>query len=128
MRILNGWSCKLLVFFLWLGAFSSAYAGTLGAGLLTISFWSVLVASVLAVTGGIAATLSRAERDKNRVTWRELGADVVVSVVRGMVVFFLAEWLAWPVPLEAAAITLGGFGGAEVLRRLLGRGLQVIEK
>lgn len=121
---LNLQICQLVICSLWSAA---AWAGAFGAGLMSIAPGSIFIASVLAITGGAAGTLARAKAENRIPTFREIGFDSIVSVVAGLVTFFLCEWQAWPAPLQAALITIAGFGGAKILDRFLARASNEID-
>lgn len=73
-----------------------------------VSWWSALLAFILATWGGAVSYLHRVARGKLRCSFREFAIEIFTSAFAGMIVFFIA--VSFGVP-EWAAGALSGLGG-----------------
>ena len=109
----------------WLGCFWSAGAAaaqaTFGSDLSSIPPAAVAVAVVLALIGGAAATLRKIASPTITIKSvpLEVSSDLLLSLLAGLVTYFLCAWQEVPILLQAALIPLAGFGGARVLEAYL---------
>ena len=88
------------------------------------------VAALLAIIGGAAYTAQKMADPAVTVKSVPLTiiSDILASVVAGLITFFLSSWANWPVVLQAACITLAGYGGSRVLERYLVVGMTKIDR
>ncbi|KAK1548192.1 hypothetical protein Q3G72_001039 [Acer saccharum] len=99
---------------------------TLVQGLEAIPLKAALYVLVLSVVGGAAGTLNKlAQPDLQiRNLPLEIAKDTIMSVVAGMLTFFMTSWISvitfWP---QAILITVAGYGGSKVLDLALADGL-----
>jgi len=79
--------------------------------------WTVL----LSLIGGAAFTTNKVSRPDIIVKniWLEMAKDLLMSLVAGLVTFFFTSWWAAPYWLQAALITLAGYGGSKALDKYL---------
>lgn len=79
--------------------------------------WTVL----LSLIGGAAFTTNKISRPDIIVKniWLEMAKDLLMSLVAGLVTFFFTSWWAAPYWLQAALITLAGYGGSKALDKYL---------
>lgn len=109
----------------WLASFWSAGAvaaqATFGSDLSTIPPAAVAVAVVLALIGGAAATLRKIASPTITIKSvpLEVTSDLLLSLLAGLVTYFLCAWQEVPILLQAGLIPLAGFGGARVLEAYL---------
>lgn len=104
-----------------------AYAAEhpLVAGIESIPLTAVLYVFALSIVGGAAGTLTKLARPdivvRNLVL--EISKDIVASVAAGLLVFFFTSWWDnvnfW---LQAAAVTMAGYGGSKILDLALADG------
>ena len=116
----------------WMSAAIAAdrvYRVTFGDDLANVPMTAWLLTIVLALLGGLAATLQRLSTDLDamRSVRLEITKDLVASVVAGLAVFFVCEWQGIGSMLEAVAITMAGYGGSLVLDKLLARAIKRID-
>lgn len=109
----------------WL-ATSQLYAqevSNFGGNLESIPIKSLVYVGVLAFLGGLASTLQKFSNPNIQVykVWVEIMKDLVISIVAGILAFFLAEQAKSPVMLEASLITVSGWAGSKYLDALAGR-------
>jgi hypothetical protein len=106
-----------------------AAAITFDDDLAHIPFAAVAMCLFLSFIGGLASTLQKlaVQAPAVRSLWLEIVKDLVVSLVAGLLAFFVSEWLNFEAVLEAGAITLAGYGGSRVLDRLLDRALRTVD-
>ncbi|MEX3555913.1 MAG: phage holin family protein [Burkholderia gladioli] len=97
--------------------------------LANIPFAAVAMCLFLSFIGGLASTLQKlaAQTPAARSLWLEIAKDLVVSLVAGLLAFFVSEWMNFQAVLEAGVITLAGYGGSRVLDRLLDRALREVD-
>ncbi|MEX3614281.1 MAG: phage holin family protein [Burkholderia gladioli] len=109
----------------------SAYAAsvTFTDDLAHIPFAAIAMCLFLSFIGGLASTLQKlaAQTPAMRSLWLEISKDLVVSLVAGLVAFFVSEYLDFQAVLEAGVITVAGYGGSRVLDRLLDRALREVD-
>jgi hypothetical protein len=112
----------LLVF--WCAA---AYAAEtdLAKGLESIPFAAIKYVLIFSFIGGAAGTLNKIANPDIAVkrVWLEMLKDLASSLVAGLIIFFFASWTSISFWLQAAFITLGGFGGSRVVDRMVDGGL-----
>lgn len=109
----------------WL-ATSQLYAqeiSNFGGNLQSIPIKSLVYVGVLAFLGGLASTLQKFSNPNVQVyrVWLELMKDLVISLVAGILAFFLAEQAKSPVMLEASLITISGWAGSKYLDAVAGK-------
>lgn len=94
-----------------------------------IPFAAIAMCLFLSFIGGLASTLQKlaSGAPAARSIWLEIAKDLVVSLVAGLLAFFVSEWLNFQAVLEAGVITLAGYGGSRVLDRLLDRALREVD-
>lgn len=118
----------------WLASFwtASAWAAqtTFAGDLATIPPAAVAVSALLAFIGGAAFTAQKMADPATVVksVALEIIKDILVSIVAGLLTFFTCSWLGWPPMLQAACITLAGYGGSRVLERYLIAGMSRIDR
>lgn len=104
--------------FLWFFlAINFAHAQTLAQGLSSISMGNTLIAACLAFVGGAAWTAQKEARreTENKKLWATVFSDILVSVVAGLITYFLLS-IATDSPLvQAALITIAGYGGTRIM-------------
>jgi hypothetical protein len=107
-----------------------AAQNTLPADLRSIPVEAIAIAVVLAVIGGAAHTAAKlADATTVLKSVRlEVLKDVLSSVVAGLITFFVCSYLGWASVLQAACITLAGYGGSRVLEKYLDTALTRIIK
>lgn len=103
----------------WAG-WSTAYAAEnpLVTGIEAIPIKAFIYVLALSIIGGTAGTLAKLSR--NDIVVRnlplEIAKDIVASLVAGLLVFFFSSWWEsinfW---LQAALVTMAGYGGSRVL-------------
>lgn len=112
--------CAIWVYMI-LNSGALAYAAeqnALVAGLESIPAAAVAYVLGLAAVGGAAGTLTKIARPDLVVRHLalEIAKDIVASLVAGLLVFFFTSWIDdfnfW---LQAALVTLAGYGGSKVL-------------
>jgi hypothetical protein len=89
---------------------------------------AVAVSVLLAIIGGAAFTAQKMA-DPTVVVKSvvlEIIKDTLNSVVAGILTFFVLSWAGWPAVLQAAGITIAGYGGSRVLEGYLNAGLSRI--
>lgn len=104
-----------------------AYAAEnpLVAGIEAIPLKAVLYVFALSIVGGAAGTLTKLARPDIQVRNLplEIAKDMVASVAAGLIVFFFTSWWDdvnfW---LQAALVTMAGYGGSKVLDLALADG------
>lgn len=118
----------------WLMSFwtASAWAAqvTFASDLAAIPPAAIAVTVLLAIIGGAAFT-SQKMADPDVVVKSvtlEIVKDILTSIVAGLLTFFVCAWLNWPPLLQAASITLAGYGGSRVLERYLNGAFQRIDR
>lgn len=99
--------------------FASAYAHAtdLAQGLSSIPISNIIIAAVLSFIGGLAWT---AQKEAHATTeTRRLAltvfSDVLVSVVAGLITFFLLSIATDSALIQAALITTAGYGGTRIM-------------
>ena len=118
----------------WLSTFwaASAWAAqtTFVGDLTSIPPAAVAVSALLAVIGGAAFTAQKMADPATVVksVALEIIKDILASVVAGLLTFFISSWAGFPAVLQAACITLAGYGGSRVLERYLIAGLARIDR
>lgn len=102
-----------------------AAESTFATGLASIPFDAIRWTVALAFIGGAAATTNKIADPAITVknVWLEIAKDVLASLVAGLVTFFLCSWVNVAYWLQAALITLAGYGGSRALDQLLVNGL-----
>lgn len=102
-------------------AAESTFAADLSAIPLEAVKWTILLSFI----GGAAATTNKIASPTfvTRSLWLEIIKDVLASLVAGLVTFFLFSWWGAPYWLQAAAITIAGYGGSRVTEYILSNGL-----
>ena len=58
----------------------------------------------------------------------EVSSDLLLSLLAGLVTYFLCAWQEVPILLQAGLIPLAGFGGARVLEAYLAAGLAKLSR
>lgn len=104
-----------------------AYAAEhpLVAGIESIPLAAMLYVFALSIVGGAAGTLTKLARPEIQVRNLplEIAKDIVASIAAGMLVFFFTSWWKdvnfW---LQAALVTMAGYGGSKVLDLALADG------
>lgn len=91
---------------------------------------AVAVSALLAIIGGAAYTAQKMADPAITVKSIPLTivSDLLASVVAGLLTFFLSSWAGFPAVLQAACITLAGYGGSRVLERYLVAGMARIDR
>jgi uncharacterized BrkB/YihY/UPF0761 family membrane protein len=118
----------------WLASFwtASAWAAqaTFVGDLAAIPPAAVAVSALLAIIGGAAFTAQKMADPATVVksVILEITKDILTSVVAGLLTFFLSSWAGFPAVLQAACITLAGYGGSRVLERYLIAGMARIDR
>lgn len=116
-------------FWLWLLTIWSTTAwaaqSTFAADLSSIPLEAIKWTVLLSFIGGAASTTNKiaAPDVVVRSIPLEILKDVMASLVAGLVTFFLCSWINVPYWLQAALITLAGYGGSKALDQLLVNGL-----
>jgi hypothetical protein len=104
-------------------------AANLEETLSELSVMSVVIAVLLAIIGGAAATLQRVAAAKDMSRWKlEVMRDLSASIVSGLIVFFVLESMQFNAAREAAVVTLSGFAGSTLLDHLTKRFLNRIDQ
>ncbi|MES2262077.1 MAG: phage holin family protein [Pseudomonadota bacterium] len=113
------WSCSA-----W--AAQATFAGDLAA----IPPAAFAVSVLLAVIGGAAFTAQKMADPATVVksVLLEIVKDILASIVAGLLTFFICAWMEFAAVLQAACITIAGYGGSRVLERYLGGALRSIDR
>ena len=108
----------------------AAAQGTFSSDLSSIPPAAVAVAMVLALIGGASATLRKIASPTITIKSvpLEVTSDLLLSLLAGLVTYFLCAWQEVPILLQAALIPLAGFGGARVLEAYLVAGLAKLSR
>lgn len=112
------WAC---LFLNW-GAVAYAAENPLVEGLESIPIKALGYVLALSIVGGTAGTLTKIARPDVLVRNLplEITKDMLASVVAGLLVFFVTMWWEgvnfW---LQAALVTMAGYGGSKVLDMML---------
>lgn len=105
---------------------SVVYASELSfaEGIESVPFKAIGYVLVLALLGGMAATLPKMLNPAVAIRSipLEVVKDAVCSIVAGLIVFFTAIWQEWPWALTCLLILLGGAGNAKFIDLLLNNG------
>lgn len=90
-------------------------------GMSEIPIEAIQLTAILSLIGGAAFTTNKISRPDIVVknTWLEMAKDLLASLVSGLVTFFFTSWWAAPFWLQAALITLSGYGGSRALDKYL---------
>ncbi|NDP60090.1 MAG: hypothetical protein GZ090_12130 [Oxalobacteraceae bacterium] len=118
----------------WLVSFwsVSAWAAqvTFAGDLASIPPAAIAVSVLLAIIGGAAFTASKMADPSSVVksVALEIVKDILASVVAGLLTFFICSWLNFAAVLQAACITIAGYGGSRVLERYLNSALLRIDR
>ncbi len=122
-------ACWVWLSTMWMATTCAAQA-TLAGDLSSIPPAAVAVCAVLAMIGGAAYTAQKIANPETVIKniFAEVVKDVTASLVAGLVTFFVASWLGLPTVLQAACITVAGYGGSRVLERYLANGLKQIDR
>ncbi len=118
----------------WLASFwvSSACAAqaTFAGDLSTIPPAAIAVSVLLAFIGGAAFTAQKMADPATVVksVTLEIIKDLLASIVAGLLTFFVCSWLNFAPLLQAACITIAGYGGSRVLERYLNSALLRIDR
>lgn len=91
---------------------------------------AIAVSALLAIIGGAAYTAQKMADPAITVKSVPLTiiSDILASVVAGLLTFFISSWAGFPAVLQAACITLAGYGGSRVLERYLVAGMARIDR
>lgn len=120
-------------FFIWLLAFWSVcaygaepnFAANMGSIPLGAVIWCILLSFI----GGIAFTANKISRPniviKNSAI--EVTKDILMSLVAGLITFFVSSQFGVAYWLQAALITISGYGGSKVLDKYLSKGLDLMD-
>lgn len=117
----------------WLITFWSAGAcaaqATFAGDLAAIPPAAIAVSVLLAVIGGAAFTAQKMAGPTTVVksVALEIIKDILASIVAGLLTFFICSWLNFAAVLQAACITIAGYGGSRVLERYLNSALLRID-
>jgi asparagine N-glycosylation enzyme membrane subunit Stt3 len=104
------------------GAVAYAAENPLVEGLESIPLKAVGYVLALSIIGGTAGTLTKIARPDIvvRNLPLEITKDMIASLVAGLLVFFFTSWWStinfW---LQAALVTMAGYGGSKVLDMML---------
>lgn len=107
-------------------AAQATFAGDLAA----IPPAAVAVSVLLAIIGGAAFTAQKMADPATVVksVALEILKDILASIVAGLLTFFICSWLNFAAVLQAACITIAGYGGSRVLERYLNSALLRIDR
>ena len=107
-------------------AAQATFAGDLAA----IPPAAVAVSVLLAIIGGAAFTAQKMADPATVVksVALEILKDILASIVAGLLTFFMCSWLNFAAVLQAACITIAGYGGSRVLERYLNSALLRIDR
>lgn len=102
---------------LFFSAFAHAQSVSLAAGLGSIPISNILIACGLSFVGGVAWTSQKEAKAEieNKKIFLTIFSDILVSVVAGLVTFFLLSLATDSALLQAALITLSGYGGTRIM-------------
>lgn len=110
----------------WWSAVAYAAENPLVEGIEAIPLKAMIYVFALSIVGGAAGTLTKLSRPEIivRNLTLEITKDIMASLVAGMLVFFFTSWWKedmnfW---LQAAAVTMAGYGGSKVLDLALADG------
>lgn len=112
------WACLILNW----GAVAYAAENPLVEGLESIPLKALGYVLALSIIGGTAGTLTKLARPDVMVRNLplEITKDMLASIVAGLLVFFVTMWWEgvnfW---LQAALVTMAGYGGSKVLDMML---------
>ena len=119
--------------FAWLAAIWSVAAAaaqsTFAADMSSIPVEAVGWTILLSFIGGAAFTTNKISRPNIIVKSipLEMTKDILMSLVAGLITFFLCSFGGLPYWLQAACITLSGYGGSKVLDKYLSKGLDLVD-
>lgn len=119
--------------FAWLSAFwtVSAWASqsTFASDMSSIPAEAIGWTTLLSFIGGAAFTTNKISRPNIIVKSipLEMIKDILMSLVAGLITFFLCSFGGLPYWLQAALITLSGYGGSKVLDKYLSKGLDLVD-
>lgn len=91
---------------------------------------ALAISCLLSTIGGAAYTASKLA-DPSIIVQRvalEITKDLLASIVAGLLTFFICSWMGIASVLQAACITLAGYGGSRVLERYLNVGFSRIDE
>lgn len=118
----------------WLASMWSASAwaaqATFAKDMASIPPAALAVSVLLSIIGGAAFTAQKMA-DPGTVVKSvalEIVKDILASIVAGLLTFFVCAWLDFAAVLQAACITLAGYGGSRVLERYLNSALMRIDR
>lgn len=112
------WACLILNW----GAVAYAAENPLVEGIESIPIKALGYVLALSIVGGTAGTLTKIARPDVLVRNLplEITRDMLASIVAGLLVFFVTMWWEgvnfW---LQAALVTMAGYGGSKVLDMML---------
>jgi hypothetical protein len=118
----------------WLMTFwaASAWAAqaTFAGDMANIPPAALAVTVLLAIIGGAAFTAQKMADPATVVksVSLEIIKDILASIVAGLLTFFIGSWLGFTTVLQAACITLAGYGGSRVLERYLNTALMRLDR
>jgi hypothetical protein len=115
----------------WLMTFWAASAWATFAGdMANIPPAALAVTVLLAIIGGAAFTAQKMADPATVVksVSLEIIKDILASIVAGLLTFFIGSWLGFTTVLQAACITLAGYGGSRVLERYLNTALMRLDR
>jgi hypothetical protein len=90
---------------------------------------AVAISALLSIIGGAAFTAQKMADPATVVksVTLEIIKDILASVVAGLLTFFVCSWAGFAPVLQAACITIAGYGGSRVLERYLNTALMRID-
>lgn len=91
---------------------------------------AIAVSVLLSIIGGAAFSASKLADPETVVksVSLEIVKDILASIVAGLLTFFICSWLNFAAVLQAACITIAGYGGSRVLERYLNSALLRIDR
>ena len=95
-----------------------------------IPLGAVGLAVVIAAIGGLGSTLAKISTTRIKVEnfWLMVIADMSISIVAGLIAFFVAAAAERPPFQAAAAILIAGLSGAIGLKKYLPAGISEVER
>lgn len=104
-----------------------AAESTFAKDMASIPLEAIQLTVFLSFIGGLAFTTNKISKPDVIVknVWLEMAKDILASVVAGLVTFFFGLWVGAPWALQAALITISGYGGSKALDKYLNDALFV---
>jgi hypothetical protein len=124
MRIDKSQLHFLVALLLIVGYIPSVMAAEIMMGPLDIPLVKYGYVAIMATWGSVASLLQKFARGEQLSTggWRLMSANHILNAnLAATLVFLLCEHFKVPLPLEAIAFTLGGYGGAKTMDSLYKR-------